>query len=564
MFEKLLATLPFNPASIKQLSFYAKRMRQEEAIRRVGLVFIVLAFLIQFFAFVSPPVATLAASPNDLIDGGFSSAAEAASDCQNNVENYGTILANYGITCSDVANASTLSINSDGWNKQLWSMGRDPYNIPGDTPVSISGLSYPVYERYLWGWDSPGTSSTYQVLNVTVPGGQTFFLMYGCGNLASVGFPQPVQKPPVLTITKTTVAGYPVANSTVAPGQQLGFQINLNNTGGPATGLAIADPVPANMTYVTQEYIAGTTETFQNNNPKWQFNTTMPAGATNWYADVYDKVNANTPNGTQICNIGYVITSQTFIQETNKICFTVAVPKKPTPPPPPKPTPPAPKPKPKPIPKPKPKPKPTPTCTLQLSSENTSACITISKAAANITENIPNANGTTAKAGDLIRYTLSATNKGSSVDKAYVFNDNLSYVLDYSTIVQANAGKVDSSNDISWKAVAIDPNKTATKQFEVRVDNPIPETPTSTSDPNYFNLKMTNTYGNTITISLPSTPVATLQTTTTQTTTLVNTGPGESIMIGAAIVAVAGFFFYRSRLIAKEARIAIREHSGGM
>ncbi|HEY1646095.1 MAG TPA: hypothetical protein VGF75_07095, partial [Candidatus Saccharimonadales bacterium] len=106
MFDKLLSALPFNPGSIQQLSFYAHRVRKEQSVRRIGLVFIVLAFLVQFFAFVSPPSPTLADSPNDLIDGGFSSAAEAASDCTSNVEDYGTILANYGITCAKVASAT--------------------------------------------------------------------------------------------------------------------------------------------------------------------------------------------------------------------------------------------------------------------------------------------------------------------------------------------------------------------------------------------------------------------------------------------------------------------------
>ncbi|MEI9913639.1 MAG: hypothetical protein WDN66_01355 [Candidatus Saccharibacteria bacterium] len=217
MFEKLISALPFNPSMVQQLSFYTNRMRKEESVRRIGLVFIVLAFLVQFFAFVSPPQSSSAASPNDLIDGGFSSAAQAASDCQNNIENYGSILANYGITCAKVASASTLTINSRDWNSQLWSEGRLPQNIAGDTPVSIPGLGYPIYARYLWGWDSAGSSSNYQVLNVTSTGGQTFLLMYACGNLVSVGFPQPVQQSPNITISKTTVPGYPAANSTVKP-----------------------------------------------------------------------------------------------------------------------------------------------------------------------------------------------------------------------------------------------------------------------------------------------------------------------------------------------------------
>lgn len=536
MFEKLLSSLPFNPGIIQQLSFYANRMRQEQALRRIGLVFIVLAFFVQFFAFVSPPVPTLAASPNDLIDGGFSSAAQAAQDCQSNLEDYGTILSNYGITCSDVASANTLTINSDDWNKQLWSMGRLPYNIAGDTPVSIPSLSYPVYERYLWGWDSPGTSSTYQVLNVTVPGGQTFFLMYACGNLVSVGFPQPVQQKPIITVSKTTVPGWPAANSTVAPGKELGFRVYFNNLGGAATNVNVADPVPANMTLVTQGG-GGQTSNITNGIPSWYWSS-MPAGSANWYVDVYYRVNADTPNGTRVCNAAAIKSDQTPPQYTNQVCFTV---QKTTTPPPITPKP------------------PQPSCEEQLSSENTSACVSISKSATNLTENIANANNTTAQAGDLIEYTLSATNKGSSAVKNYVFTDSLAYVLDYSSIVQANGGTVNSQNAISWPAVTLNPNQTLTKQFEIKVDSPIPETPTSTSDPEYFNLKMTNTYGNTITINLPTTPVAAVQT-----TALPNTGPGTSIFIGAAVVVIAGFFFYRSRLLAKEARIAVIENSGGI
>src|SRR5665213_2616510 len=276
MFEKLISALPFNPGTIQQLSFYASRMRQEQAVRRVGLIFIVLAFLIQFFAFVSPPVPTLAASPNDLIDGGFSSAAQAANDCQSNLEDYGTILSNYGITCAEVASASTLTINSDDWGKQLWSMGRLPASIAGETPVSNPALSYPLYERYLWGWDSAGTSSTYQVLNVTTPGGQTFFLMYACGNLVSVGFPQPVQKiaTPNITISKTTVPGYPVANSSVVPGTELGFRIYFNNLGGPATKVNVADQIKDNMSFVAQGG-GGQTEGLTNNIPSWYWDNTV-------------------------------------------------------------------------------------------------------------------------------------------------------------------------------------------------------------------------------------------------------------------------------------------------
>ncbi len=409
MFEKLLSVLPYNPSIIDKFYFYSKRIKSEKSIRRITLVIILIGFFVQFFAVFSPPTPTLAASPNDLVNGGFNSAAEAANDCRTNLNGYGTILANYGISCNTVANASTITINSTDWNHQLFSMGRLPYNITGETPVSISGTTY--YVRYLWGWDSPGTTSTYQALNVTSTGGQTFLLLYACGNLTSVGFPNPVAKP------------------------------------------------------------------------------TCPTGTTGTY-----------PNCTTIPLTG---------------------------------------------------------CQALISSENPYACIQTSKSAKNITESINNANNTKANPGDLIEYTLYAKNIGTQTVNNYVFQDNLSYVLDYSTIVYTDGGSLSANNEIVWPKINIAAGQTASEQFEVKVDNPIPSTPTSTSDPNYFNLVMSNTFGNTININLPSPPVKTIETVTT--TTLPNTGPGTSLFIVGAIAVFAGFFFYRTRILVKETDIIIKE-----
>src|SRR5665213_3476899 len=99
MFEKLLSLLPYNPGLIQQLSFYSQRMREEETIRRTGMIFIVLAFMIQFFAVISPPSPASAAAScnaNNLINCGFTSASQAEADCTNNVQDYKTILNYYG------------------------------------------------------------------------------------------------------------------------------------------------------------------------------------------------------------------------------------------------------------------------------------------------------------------------------------------------------------------------------------------------------------------------------------------------------------------------------------
>ncbi len=436
MFEKLLSILPYNPSIIDKFYFYSNRIKSEKSVRRMTLVILVIGFLVQFFAVFSPPTPTLAASPNDLINGGFSSASEAASDCSNNIQNYESILSYYGITCSMVANASTVTINSDTYNHQLYSMGRLPYNIAGESTVNIPGISTPFYVRYLWGWDRPGTTSYYQALQINTAK-QSYYLLYPCGNLTSIGFPIPNPPPP---------------------------------------------PQP---------------------------NPTCPIGTTGTPPNCVKPTVATCPIGTT---------------GTPPNCV---------------------------------KPQALPYCQTLISTENPYACIQTSKSAQNITESINNANNTKAQPGDVIEYTLNAKNIGNQTVNNYVFQDNLSYVLDYSNVINLNGGSLNSNDEIVWPPVNIGANQTISKQFEVKVDNPIPSTPTSTSDPNYFNLIMSNTFGNTININLPSPPAKTIETVTT--TTLPNTGPGTSLIVVGIITVIAGFFFYRSRILVKESDIVIKE-----
>ena len=200
MFEKLLANLPYNPDLVKQISFYANRLKREQAIRRTGLVFIVLAFLVQFFAVISPPQSTTAYSSSDMINGGITSKADAVSACRNNVKNYGDVLWNFKITCEDVANATTTSVRSTDFDNRLFSMSWLPYGQTNphsgkptdETPYNLAKVAETIYARRLTSADTI-PYSTYQVLKGTSSSGRTFFIMYGCGNLMFVGVPNPVE-----------------------------------------------------------------------------------------------------------------------------------------------------------------------------------------------------------------------------------------------------------------------------------------------------------------------------------------------------------------------------------
>ncbi len=434
MFNKLISNLPFNPSLIGQVSFYARRIRQEASLRRLGFLFIALSMIVQLVAFMAPPEPTMARSGNDLIPGGVSSKEQLVEYCNTNAYRLGEILRNFGINCGQVANGQVGSIRSTDYNRALYSMGRLPYGKTGETEVPVAGVGM-FYMRPLWSWDS-GAYSTYTALTGRTESGMVFMLLFSCGNLVTVGLPQPPPPPPP-----------PPTPEPVCPLDAKILQKDARCT-----------PCPYNP----------------------------------------------------------------HILKDNPAC------------------------------------KP---CDKSQSTNDNIACIILSKSAQNVTENGKDANNTTAKAGDTIQYNLSAQNTGKGTVKAFVVEENITDVLDYADIVNLHGGTLDSEHIVRWPATDIKPGETIKKVLTVKVKDPIPQTPASTSNPGTFDLNMTNVYGNVINIKLPPTVI---KTTEQVTKSLPNTGPGTSLLIGFIITAGAGYFFARSRLIAKELTIIKNDyHAGG-
>jgi hypothetical protein len=200
----------------------------------------------------------------------------------------------------------------------------------------------------------------------------------------------------------------------------------------------------------------------------------------------------------------------------------------------------------------------------QSQNNNEAECIILNKRASNITHNIPDANGTIAQPGDIIVYTLSAKNTSkNTMIKKFIMEENISDVLEYADIVNLHGGTKDDRNIVRWPATDIRPEQTIEKQLTVRVKNPLPQTPTSVSNPGSFDMTLTNVYGTTVNIKLP--PSIT-KTTEQVTTNLPNTGPGETVAVGLSVTVVVGYFFARSRLMVKELELIRSEYaaSGGI
>jgi fimbrial isopeptide formation D2 family protein len=189
------------------------------------------------------------------------------------------------------------------------------------------------------------------------------------------------------------------------------------------------------------------------------------------------------------------------------------------------------------------------------------ACVVQNKRAGNITAGLTDANNSTAHAGDNIEYTLSATNtqKYTTYNK-YVITDNIGDILEYADVVNLNGGKLDGKGNVSWPAKDIKAGQTIQATFTVKVKDPIPATPVSTSNPGSFDLTMTNSYGDTVKIHLPPTTSKIIEATSS---TLPNTGPGTNIFIAVMLTSVIGYFFARSRLMSKELDIVKVEYTTG-
>jgi uncharacterized repeat protein (TIGR01451 family) len=197
--------------------------------------------------------------------------------------------------------------------------------------------------------------------------------------------------------------------------------------------------------------------------------------------------------------------------------------------------------------------------------------ISISKKAKNITQKQDNAHNKVAQAGDVIEYTLTTTNVSTVDSKDTTLQpEDLSDVLEYATLDlnSLQGGVFDNETKVlSWgKKVTIKAGESHSQTFKVTVKNPIPSTPRPDTRNNRSSgdMIMQNIYGNTVTIKLPTTPV---KTTEEVTTSLPNTGPGTSLAIGFGVLTVVGYFYSRSRLLAKELAIVKSEYtttSGGL
>lgn len=559
MYKKLLSNLPFNPSLISEVSFYSKRLKKESSLRKFGFIFIALTLVVQMFAVISPAEASNKCSSNDIIRCGFKSQSEAVQKCNNNTSGFRNIIEFYGVNCNTLAGASVQTVKSSSHGGQLYSMGRNPYNKPGEYAKNIPGAGN-VYLRPLSSWGS----TSYKMLVTKTPDGMPFMVMFDCANIVIQNNYNPPARPEPSATLKIAKVNEPTGS--VKPGDTIKYTIAFTNTGGTAALFSVNDILDDSLEFIgansngwPQEHSGQYTKWYNNTPPFYTFGNTDVFG-TPGFITITARVKDNVKNGTLVCNtawLGHYVNGQPKTTEKVSACNDVVVtcptgtvinengdcitPENPI--------------KPEPEPKPKPKPKP----------EEKSPIITIEKKVKNITQNINDANGTTAAGGDIIEYSLTTKNYGGGISKDTILKpEEIADILEYANLDfnSLNGAVFDQeTHSIAWnKPEDIKPGQSITKTFRVQIKNPIPQTPTPQGNPGSFDLTMTNVYGNTINIKLPgSIPKSTEQVNTT----LPNTGPGEALAAGVGLTVIAGYFFARTKLLNKELGLVKQEYTSG-
>ncbi len=535
MFRKIISNLSLSPAVVGQLGFYAKRLRKEQATRRLGLVFTVLALIVQSFAVFTPPESANAADPSDMIYGGIKSGSQLMAHYDANTNNIRDLYSTIGITRAEIQQA-TNNLQTQRSNGNTYSWGMTPHfsasQGEGSYTVKASqGGTRTFYYRphNLWG------NFTYRAFVGYSAKMGWFAIMLACGNLITQTVPPAPTCPPGQTGTYpncTTPAPKPtpVASCT-------GLTVIKNGNTYQFTAAANATNGATVTGYVFQVYRGGTlVKTLQSSSQTVTYTEKTP-GSYRVVATIKTSLGDRT---AEACAKSFEIpqparcpVNPTLLKDDARC-------------------------------------QPCPgNSTLWLEDKTCAAKFVQTKSANNLTQNNADATTITAKANNQIRYKLTVANKGLNTEK-YTFRDNIGDILQYATLVDNGGGSLvrdtnqTNSNDatiLTWPAVDVKPGETQERQFVVQMKETIPAMGTGTSNPSSFDCRIDNTFGNTVSTNVDC-PVQ-KKVVEQIVTELPHTGASENMIFAGILLAVVAFFYARSRQLSKEVRLVRRNFNAG-
>jgi uncharacterized repeat protein (TIGR01451 family) len=170
----------------------------------------------------------------------------------------------------------------------------------------------------------------------------------------------------------------------------------------------------------------------------------------------------------------------------------------------------------------------------------------------------PSSNHIKANPGQTFTFHFTVKNIGDATATNYSLPpDNITDVLEYADIANLNGALVtkkegDANTYLNWKSVTVKAHQTLSKTVSFKMKSDLPKTNTPASNSQSFDCRIQNSIGSssvTVDIDQANCITKVIEQTTGK---LPNTGPGSTMIFGFAITVVVSYFFYRSRLLAKE------------
>lgn len=655
MFKKLVSNLPFNPSLIQQVSFYGKRLQQEQAIRKTSFLFIVGALIINIIAISAPAQNTLAGTDGHIVQGGGTSTKAGILQKYDQDPTVQAIYASFGIQRSHIEKMTLQSINTKAsWADPLVTAGRRPNGSTGEYPRNVGGITIYVhsldsafradtiqafvceattcgrylaiavdcgnpinsvnetttvqkpepigyvdgsncegmfgwafnnqYARYVhiyvnrsafsgavkdtdyfevsatqdtrpdvssvfshipssvgWSWNGgplAGDGRDYKVWVYVTDRGSNFALLTD-GDGRSVNFTCP--KPPAVVICPSgTLAGQPAPGNLLSncPEAKIAECISI-------VPLSRTVEVEENARFTMRSNVQngasvqgyrvnfgdGQTRTY--NTTETEYTVTHQYQSAGTYQVVLTVLTSEGERTSNSCGAEIVI-SERFVPCSYDPSLSASddacqpCPENPN-----------------------------------VAASNPEVCTVtkvLKKKVANITKNIDDANNTQASPGDILEYSLYTKNTARSLNTEHTTIENIADILDYSEIESKGDASVDVEKNITWPKTTILAGQELVQTFRVKVKATIPSTEAATANSGTFDLKMLNIYGNETTVTLPC-PIALCAQNTVS--TLPNTGPGTSLVVTFLSVCIIGFFYSRSRVLAKEVEIIKYDYANG-
>lgn len=217
MFRKLVSNLPFSPALVGQLGFYAKRLRKEQFTRRLGLVFTALALIVQSFTVFTPPEQALASSGSDIIPGGVRTVQDIINvydDGAKGKNDFKDLMDYFGVSRSEIAGMDTKVVYICSSDKTITSFGRRHnysaaegelvHTIPKQTGGFSTFYSVPLYR-----FDSVNNKvNCYDAYVGKSAKIGWFAVMRKCGNFQIKTSVRKLPKAHLVTASCKTIQGY--------------------------------------------------------------------------------------------------------------------------------------------------------------------------------------------------------------------------------------------------------------------------------------------------------------------------------------------------------------------